>query len=88
MIDAEHIPQLLADVAEGFRVLRVRDGIPLTEDQISERARNVVGALIGNYDIRPIVDPIDNVDHAEPRSARGVGASSKNGGSTGPARAR
>ena len=39
----------MEDVAEGIRVLQTRDGIKLSEDQIVERARNIVAGLIGNY---------------------------------------
>lgn len=48
---------LLADVAEGVRVLRVRDGHPLTEEQVIDRARNIVTGLLGNYDVRPLPRP-------------------------------
>jgi hypothetical protein len=47
---------LLADVAEGIRVFVVRDGLDLTEEQINERAANIVASLIGNYRITPL-DP-------------------------------
>ena len=42
---------LLQDVASGIRVLQSRDGIILTDEQILERARNIVAGLIGNYRI-------------------------------------
>lgn len=52
-------PELLAslvdDVAAGVRVLRTRDGVALTDEQITDRARNVVCGLIGNYRIEPLV---------------------------------
>jgi hypothetical protein len=32
-------------VAEGIRVLQTRDGVQLSDDQIRERARNIVMAL-------------------------------------------
>jgi hypothetical protein len=51
---------LLQDIAEGIRVLHTRDGIDLTEEQILERARNIVTGLLGNYKIRSL----------EPREAR------------------
>jgi hypothetical protein len=44
---------LLQDVAEGIRVLQTRDGVELTEQQIQERARNIVAGLVGNYRIQP-----------------------------------
>jgi len=34
-------------IAEGLRVLRTRDGVPLTEDMILERARNIAAGLTG-----------------------------------------
>lgn len=45
------IDSLVSDVATGIRVLRSRDGSWLTEDQIMDRARNIVAGLIGNYNI-------------------------------------
>jgi hypothetical protein len=45
---------LLQDVAEGIRVLQTRDGVDLSDDQILERARNIVTGLLGNYRIRSI----------------------------------
>ncbi len=45
---------LLQDVAEGIRVLQTRDGVELSDEQILERARNIVTGLLGNYKIRSI----------------------------------
>jgi hypothetical protein len=45
---------LLEDVAAGIRVLQTRDGIALSDEQILERARNIVAGLIGNYRIRSL----------------------------------
>ena len=45
---------LLQDVAEGIRVLQTRDGVLLTNEQILERARNIVTGLLGNYRIRSL----------------------------------
>ena len=42
---------LLQDVASGIRVLQSRDGVALSDDQILERARNIVAGLVGNYKI-------------------------------------
>ncbi|HET6147103.1 MAG TPA: hypothetical protein VFH68_06185 [Polyangia bacterium] len=42
---------LLQDVAQGIRVLQSRDGIALSDEQILERARNIVAGLVGNYRI-------------------------------------
>jgi hypothetical protein len=33
-------------VADGIRVLRTRDGVPLSEEQIIERARNIATGLM------------------------------------------
>ena len=47
---------LLQDVAEGIRVFQTRDGVDLSDEQILERARNIVTGLLGNYRIRSL-DP-------------------------------
>ncbi len=46
--------QLLRDVADGIRVLQTRDGLHVTEAQITERARNIVAGLMGNYRIEAL----------------------------------
>ncbi|HTB57014.1 MAG TPA: hypothetical protein VLC06_04030 [Polyangia bacterium] len=51
---------LLQDIAEGIRVLRTRDSVDLSDEQILERARNIVTGLLGNYRIR-------SIDPREPR---------------------
>lgn len=38
--------QAVAIVMRGITVLRDRDGVPLTDEQIEERARNIIQALI------------------------------------------
>jgi hypothetical protein len=45
---------LLQDIAEGIRVLQTRDGVELSNEQILERARNIVTGLLGNYRIRAL----------------------------------
>ena len=45
---------LLQDVADGIRVLQTRDGVELTDEQIIERARNIVTGLLGNYQIKSL----------------------------------
>jgi hypothetical protein len=45
---------LVDDVADGIRVLQTRDGVKVSEDQIVERARNIVAGLIGNYRIQTL----------------------------------
>lgn len=52
---------LLQDIASGIRVLQSRDGIALSDDQILERARNIVAGLVGNY-------RIVSLDPAAPRN--------------------
>lgn len=47
---------LISLVADGLTVLRVRDGVPLTDEQIEERAVNVVAALVGNYEVAPMFE--------------------------------
>ena len=44
----------MEDVAEGIRVLQTRDGVKLSDDQIVERARNIVAGLIGNYSFQSL----------------------------------
>jgi hypothetical protein len=63
---APTVRDLLHDVAEGIRVLQTRDGVMLSEQQIEERARNIVAGLLGNYRIRPL-DPRDAREEKEPR---------------------
>jgi hypothetical protein len=55
---------LLQDVASGIRVLQSRDGIMLSDEQILERARNIVAGLVGNY-------RIVSLDPASPRPSAG-----------------
>jgi hypothetical protein len=45
---------LLQDIADGIRVLQTRDGVDVSEEQILERARNIVTGLLGNYKIRSL----------------------------------
>ena len=52
---------LLQDVASGIRVLQSRDGLALSDEQILERARNIVAGLVGNY-------RIVSLDPAAPRT--------------------
>src|SRR6185312_392747 len=43
----EPVAALLDDVAAPLRVLRDRDPLPLREEQVLERARNIVAAIVG-----------------------------------------
>ena len=45
------VRSLVLDVAAGIRVLQSRDGVELSDEQILERARNIVTGLVGNYRI-------------------------------------
>ena len=42
---------LVSDVEAGIRVLRERDGLAISEEQVRERARNIVTGLLGGYDV-------------------------------------
>ncbi|HET6284937.1 MAG TPA: hypothetical protein VFH73_28530 [Polyangia bacterium] len=57
--------QLIRDVSAGIRVLQTRDGLGLSEDQITERARNIVTGLMGNYHI-------EILDEIQPRPSAGA----------------
>lgn len=46
--------RLVRDISEGIRVLATRDGVPLTEAQILDRAANIVMGLMGNYRIESL----------------------------------
>jgi hypothetical protein len=46
--------RLLRDVSAGIRVLQSRDGIILSENQILERASNIVMGLVGNFRIQEL----------------------------------
>jgi hypothetical protein len=65
---------LVEDVADGIRVLQTRDGIKLSEEQIVERARNIVAGLIGNYAIQSLDarEPVAATPPATKRPARTV----------------
>jgi len=40
-------------IADALRILRTRDGFPLTDEQIVERARNAVAALEADFEFVP-----------------------------------
>src|SRR6187549_4299400 len=54
MPPAPTVRSLLQDIAEGIRVLQTRDGVDVSNEQILERARNIVTGLLGNYRIRAL----------------------------------
>jgi hypothetical protein len=56
--------EAVAVIADGIRVLRTRDGVPLTEEQVIERARNIATGLMftrldGVRYARPVVTEAD-----------------------------
>jgi len=57
-------------IADGIRVLVTRDGVPLTEEMVAERARNIATALMftrleGVRYARPVVTEETAEAHAE-----------------------
>lgn len=46
--------RLVDDVFEGLRVLRVRDGLPVSDEACRERANNIVCGVLNNYSVREI----------------------------------
>lgn len=65
---------LLDDVAEGIRVLKTRDGFALSEEQILERARNIVAGLIGNFTFRSMDEDFAVAASAPKGGSAGVGS--------------
>lgn len=51
------IAAMVKDVADGIRVLNSRCGHTIPETDITERARNIVTGLIGNYVIKAVPAP-------------------------------
>ncbi|HEY2903464.1 MAG TPA: hypothetical protein VGL59_22960 [Polyangia bacterium] len=49
--DLPTLRALMGDISAGIRVLQSRDGVELSDEQILERARNIVTGLMGNYRI-------------------------------------
>lgn len=43
---------LLSDITAGLLVLRTRDHMEISDRHITERANNIVAALVGNYEIK------------------------------------
>lgn len=41
-------------VAAAIEILRSRDGLPISDEQITERARNVVAALEADFELVPL----------------------------------
>jgi hypothetical protein len=64
--------EAVAVIADGIRVLRTRDGVALTEEQIRERANNIACALMftrldGVRYARPVVTEADFKDEGRIR---------------------
>jgi hypothetical protein len=49
---------LLADLMAGLRVLRDRDRVPISDEQIRERAAHLATAILGNYEVRPLLSDV------------------------------
>lgn len=69
------VANLVADLADSVRVLRIRDGLPVTDEMCAERARNMATKLLASYDMRPLPGPY-TVDFADERISPPPGASS------------
>jgi len=52
------IAPLLADLMAGLRVLRDRDHVAISDDQIRERAAHLATAILGNYEVRPLLGDV------------------------------
>ena len=48
------LERLIDIVASGIRILRTRDGVPVTDAQCTERARNIVSAVIVTFELRAL----------------------------------
>lgn len=66
MVDLPTLRALMEDISAGIRVLHSRDGVELSEEQVLERARNIVTGLMGNY-------KIVSLDATRPVPARAAG---------------
>ncbi|HVR61881.1 MAG TPA: hypothetical protein VMU50_08275 [Polyangia bacterium] len=65
VVDLPTLRALMDDISAGIRVLQSRDGVELSDEQVLERARNIVTGLMGNYRIVSL----DAVRPARPRAA-------------------
>lgn len=57
------LDQLVERIASGIRVLRTLHGVPVSEEQVFERARNLAMSLSLNYALEPLDD--DDADEQE-----------------------
>jgi hypothetical protein len=45
--------RLVGQIRDQISTLRDRDGVTVSDEQVSERARSIVTVLLGLYDVRP-----------------------------------
>jgi hypothetical protein len=57
---------LLAELMAGLRVLRDRDHVAISDHQIRERAAHLATAILGNYEVRPLLSDIPDKCPAVP----------------------
>ena len=48
------LENLVRIVADGIRILRTRDGVAVTDAQCTERARNIVSAVLVTFELRAL----------------------------------
>ena len=48
------LEKLIRDIADSIRVLRVRDGIQVSDELCTERARGLTTYLVTHYEMRPL----------------------------------
>lgn len=53
--------ELVEEIADGIRVLRTRDAVDLTDDQATERARNIACRLTSRWEFVPIARPSEGL---------------------------
>ncbi len=56
------LERLIDIVAAGVRVLRTRDGVPVSEEQCTERARNIVSAVVVTFELRALPPVPEGID--------------------------
>ena len=65
---ASAVEEVVSVLEEGLRVLRLRDGLPISDALVSERARNIVTALLGCFELAPL-PPIEFDSHVPAHGA-------------------
>ncbi len=48
------LDQLVERIADGIRKLRTMHDVPVTEEQVYERARNIAQGMAFNYSMEPL----------------------------------